>query len=179
MGAGIAQVAAAAKCQVHLVDLSSDALVKAQNNILSSLRRVAKKTSEDPKIQSVYVDECMSRIKPTTKSAIAVASADLVIEAIVEKIETKRQLFQSIDSLAPKSAIFASNTSSLAIREIAQACPQRLSRFVGLHFFNPVPQMKLVEIVRLKETDNGVESELVQFVKALKKSPVLCKDTPG
>jgi 3-hydroxyacyl-CoA dehydrogenase len=179
MGAGIAQVAAAAKCQVHLVDLSSDALVKAQNNILASLRRVAKKASDDPKTQSLYVDECMSRIKSTTKSAEAVKNADLVVEAIVEKIETKRQLFQSIDSSAPTSAIFASNTSSLSIRDIAQSSPQRLSQFVGLHFFNPVPQMKLVEIVRLKETTRDVESKLVHFVKALGKTPVLCKDTPG
>lgn len=102
----------------------------------------------------------------------------LAVEAIVEKLDIKQQLFTSIDKAAPKNCIFASNTSSLPIKDIANAT-QRRERFGGLHFFNPVPIMKLVEVIRTDETSQETFDALLDFSEKLRKVPVKCRDTPG
>ncbi|KAI8866885.1 Hadh protein [Ramicandelaber brevisporus] len=180
MGSGIVQVAAQNNFSVTMVDVNDQVLAKGQGYIASSLKRVAKKQfPEDAEKQAAFIKDVQSRIKVSTDSKAAASDADLVVEAIVENIELKRQLFKTLDESAPKHAIFASNTSSLPIKDIAEAVSARQSRFAGLHFFNPVPQMKLVEVVRTSEVETGVLEDLVQFCKELKKSPVLCADTPG
>lgn len=108
----------------------------------------------------------------------AVENADLVIEAIVENLETKRNLFKSVDEAAEAKTIFASNTSSLSIQEIASST-KRLDRFGGLHFFSPVPLMRLLEVVRTPETSQETFEALMSFGKAIGKTCISCKDTPG
>jgi 3-hydroxyacyl-CoA dehydrogenase len=108
----------------------------------------------------------------------AVKTADIVIEAIVENLKEKQKMFASIDDIAKPSAIFASNTSSLPIKEIAKTS-KRLNQFCGLHFFNPVPVMKLLEIVRIPETSDSTYDAVMKFGKELGKVTVTCKDTPG
>jgi len=110
----------------------------------------------------------------------AVEETDLVVEAIVENLGIKQGLFKSLDQVAPSSAIFASNTSSLQIGKIASSTSaERQAQFAGLHFFNPVPQMKLVEIIKTNQTKPGVFAALEGFVKKVGKTSVSCKDTPG
>ena len=114
----------------------------------------------------------------TTDGPAAAKTADLVVEAIVENLEVKRQLYSSLDKVAPAHTIFASNTSSLPIAAMASAT-SRADRFGGLHFFNPVPVMKLVEVVRTDKTSEATFAKLVSFGKAVGKHTVACKDTPG
>ncbi|KAJ3317673.1 hypothetical protein HDU76_001092 [Blyttiomyces sp. JEL0837] len=180
MGAGIVQVASQAKLNVTMVDLSEDALNKGKQIISTSLKRVAKKKFEgDEAAQKAFVDDVFSRISTSTNaSAVASAGLDLIVEAIVENLKTKQALFSQLDSVAPKHTIFASNTSSLPIGDIASVT-QRKDRFAGLHYFNPVPQMKLVEIIRTPETSDEVFNSLFAMSKAMGKVPVACKDTPG
>ncbi|KAJ3202824.1 hypothetical protein HK099_001726 [Clydaea vesicula] len=180
MGAGIAQVAAQSNVNVTVVDLNQEALNKGSAIISSSLKRVAKKKFQDnvPE-QEKFVNNVMKNVKFETNLNSACQNADLIIEAVSENLNLKHKLFIAIDKVAPKHTVLASNTSSLKIKEIAQHCPSRFSNFAGLHFFNPVPQMKLVEIIRIPETDEKVTQALVEFCKKLGKVPVLCKDTPG
>ncbi|KAJ3187153.1 hypothetical protein HDU85_007191 [Gaertneriomyces sp. JEL0708] len=179
MGAGIVQVAAQAGYKVAMVDLKEDFLKKGEKIITSSLKRVAKKKFNGDEAQiKTFTDEVMSRISLSTDSTKAVSDSQLVIEAIVENLDTKKALFKALDAAAPKDAIFASNTSSLPIADIA-AATNRKDRFVGLHYFNPVPQMKLVEIIRIPETSDAVFQTLVDVSKKMGKVPVACKDTPG
>ncbi|KAJ3416769.1 hypothetical protein HDV05_000143 [Chytridiales sp. JEL 0842] len=179
MGAGIVQVAAQSKLNVTMVDLSQDTLDKGKTIISSSLKRIAKKKFEgDDAAQKAFVDDVFSRITTGTDSSKAAASSDLVVEAIVENLNVKRSLFSQLDAAAPAKTIFASNTSSLPIGDIASAT-KRLDRFAGLHYFNPVPQMKLVEIIRTQETSDGVFQALWDMSKTMGKVPVVCKDTPG
>ena len=181
MGSGIAQVAAASNYRVNLVDTSEDSLQKGQGYIVKSLKRVAKKKFQgDEPRQSQYVDDVLSRIKLTTDTEAAAAGADLIVEAIVEKIEAKRDLFALFDKTAPSESILASNTSSLSIGKIGEIVSnKRKPQIAGLHFFNPVPQMKLVEIIRTDNTIQETIDRLRGFVSSLKKATVLCKDTPG
>ncbi|KAJ2406815.1 hypothetical protein GGI10_005109, partial [Coemansia sp. RSA 2530] len=148
MGSGIAQVAATHKHEVTLVDVSQEALDRGKAYMAKSLKRVAKKKhAEDEAAQSQFVAEIMSRVSLSTKPQEAVSRADLVIEAIVENLKVKQDLFAQLSKAAPQQAILASNTSSLPIGKIAELLDsQRKQRFIGLHFFNPVPQMKLVEV---------------------------------
>ncbi|KAJ3362095.1 hypothetical protein GGF32_006549 [Allomyces javanicus] len=179
MGAGIVQVSAQAGCQVTMVDVTPEALAKGEKIILSSLKRTAKKKyAEDAAGAQSFVDQIMANIHQSTEGAQAATKADLVVEAIVENLTVKQKLFAALDEAAPKHTIFASNTSSLKIADIAEAT-QRRDRFAGLHFFNPVPQMKLVEVIRTRDTSDVVFNSLLQFCRDLKKAPVSCKDTPG
>ncbi|KAI9101291.1 3-hydroxyacyl-CoA dehyrogenase [Phlyctochytrium arcticum] len=162
-----------------MVDLKQEYLGKGEKIITSSLKRVAKKKfGEDAAASQKYIDDVMSRITLSTDSEKAASESQLVIEAIVENLDTKRKLFKSLDAAAPSNAIFASNTSSLAIGDIA-AATNRKDRFAGLHFFNPVPQMKLVEVIRIPETSDEVFTALYDLTKNMGKIPVACKDTPG
>ncbi|XP_056593551.1 hydroxyacyl-coenzyme A dehydrogenase, mitochondrial [Triplophysa dalaica] len=180
MGAGIAQVAAATGHSVVLVDMSEDILKKTFKGIETSLKRVAKKKfAEKPEDGEAFVQKVVKNISIATDAAASVAQGtDLVVEAIVENVKVKQNLFGSLDKVAPEHTIFASNTSSLPISEIASST-SRLDRFGGLHFFNPVPMMKLVEVIKTPTTSQQTFVTLLEFSKALGKHPVSCKDTPG
>lgn len=179
MGSGIAQVAAQTGHDVTLVDVSDDLLSKSRKNIETSVGRVAKKKFvDDAKAGEKFVSETLGRLQVNTSAEKATSNTDLVIEAIVENLETKQRLFAAIDKTAPSSTLFASNTSSLPIKKIAIATG-RMDRFGGLHFFNPVPVMKLVEVVRIPETSNETNQALLDFGKAMGKTTVEAKDTPG
>lgn len=179
MGSGIAQVAAATGHNVVMVDQSEDILNKSKAAIQKSLGRVAKKKfADDEGKQTAFVTDVLGRIGTNTDAVSAAKTTDLVVEAIVENLEVKQQLFAALDAAAPQHTIFASNTSSLPIKDIAVAT-SRLDRFGGLHFFNPVPMMKLVEVIKIPETTDETFQSLVDFGKAVGKTTVDCKDTPG
>lgn len=172
------QVAAQSGHNVSLVELDFDLLKKADAAINNSLTRIAKKLHKDKLAADDFISETRSRLKGTTNLNEAVEDVDLVIEAIVENLETKQKLFATIDEVAKPKTIFASNTSSLSIGEIALNT-KRKDRFGGLHFFSPVPVMRLLEVVRTPETSQEVHDELMAFGKAIGKTCISCKDTPG
>ncbi|KAI5634903.1 3-hydroxyacyl-CoA dehydrogenase, NAD binding domain-containing protein [Phthorimaea operculella] len=177
MGSGIAQVAAQAGQNVTLVDVSSDVLAKAQKSIGNNLGRVAKKVYKDnPQEGEKFVSESMARIKTSSDPAEGAKSADLVVEAIVENLDVKHKLFKQLDSVT--HAILASNTSSLSINEISSVV-KRKDKFGGLHFFNPVPVMRLLEVVRGAETSEETYKSMMAWGKAVGKTCITCKDTPG
>ena len=178
MGSGIVQVSAQSNFHVTLFDLNEGLLEKARANISKSLARVAsKKFKDDAAAAEKFQQETLGRIVATSDINAAVGEADLVVEAIVENLKIKQDLFADIDKIAPSSAIFASNTSSLPITDISNGT--RADKFVGLHFFNPVPVMKLVEVISLETTSNETKDAVVKFGEAVGKSVVHCKDTPG
>lgn len=182
MGSGVAQVTAQAGINVTLVDLDQKSLDRAVQTIEKSVSRVVKKKfAEDPAGGQAFLDGIMSKVSVNTSAESAVAETDLVLEAIVENLEVKQKLFGSLDSVAPQSALFASNTSSLSIKDIAaNLSPERQAQFGGLHFFNPVPMMKLLEVVRANGmTSDQTFEDLLQYGRDIKKSVVKCEDTPG
>ncbi|KAL1494535.1 hypothetical protein ABEB36_010118 [Hypothenemus hampei] len=179
MGSGIAQVAAQSGNNVTILETDENQLENAQKIISNSLARVAKKFFKDDNQKSqAFVQEISTKITGTTDLKRAVANADLVIEAVVENLEVKHKLFKSLDEAAPARTIFASNTSSLSISELATVI-QRKEKFGGLHFFNPVPLMKLLEVVRTSETSVDTLETFLNWGKSLGKTCVQCKDTPG
>lgn len=179
MGSGIAQVTAQAGIQVTVVDQTDALLKKAMSGIEKSLQRVVKKLHADnPKAGEELYKSVLGLMSVSTDTGRTVSKTDLVIEAIVENVDVKRKLFSAIDAAAPKHTIFASNTSSIPIKEIAVAT-KRLDRFGGLHFFNPVPVMKLLEVVKISETSAETFESLMQYGKAIGKTTVTCKDSPG
>lgn len=179
MGSGIAQVAAAAGQKVCLVETNDKLLQGANSRIHESLKRVAKKIYKDkPADGDKYVEETMSRISGSTNPSEAVKSTDLVVEAIVENMGIKQKLFATLDVAAPAHTIFTSNTSSLSITEIASQC-QRKDKFGGLHFFNPVPVMKLLEVVRTNDTSDETFKKMMAWGQEVGKTCITCKDTPG
>lgn len=179
MGSGIAQVSAQTGHNVTIVELDQDVLNNTRKRIEQSVQRVAKKVYKDtPQDGEKFVSETLSRINTSTSLPDVVQDSDLVLEAIVENLSIKHKLFKSIDDIAPKKTIFASNTSSLSIGEIASVT-NRKDRFAGLHFFNPVPVMKLLEVVRTPETSNETYEVLMAWGKAIGKTTITCKDTPG
>jgi 3-hydroxybutyryl-CoA dehydrogenase len=173
MGAGIAQVAAAAGFQTVVREVSGEIVEKGLKNIEKNLARLVEKGALDEGRKG----EVRGRLKGTT-ALEDLKDCDVVIEAIIEQLPAKRELFSGLDALCPASTIFASNTSSLTITEIATAT-KRPERFVGLHFFNPVPVMKLVEVVRTIATDPAVYEEMVAFGAKLGKTPVRAHDSTG
>lgn len=179
MGSGIAQIAAQAGQNVTLVDVSADVLTKSQKSIGANLGRVAKKLYKDkPQEGEKFVAESLGRIKTATDAAEGSKSADLVVEAIVENMEVKHKLFKILDEAAPQHAILASNTSSLSINEIGSVV-KRKDKFGGLHFFNPVPVMRLLEVVKGAETSEPTYKAMMEWGKAVGKTCITCKDTPG
>nr|XP_020447343.1 hydroxyacyl-coenzyme A dehydrogenase, mitochondrial [Monopterus albus] len=179
MGAGIAQVAASTGHSVKLVDTSDDILKKSVKGIEGSLKRVVKKKFADkPEAGEEFIQKVLQNVSTSTDAGSAVQDSDLVLEAIVENLKIKQDLFGRLDKLAPAHTIFASNTSSLPISDIASST-SRLDRFGGLHFFNPVPMMKLVEVIATSATSQETFDSLLNFSKAMGKVPVSCKDTPG
>merc|ERR1711971_754395 len=180
MGAGIAQVGAQTGHKVPMVDLSQEVLDKSQARISQSIQRVAKKKfKEDPTAAEQFVQESMARLTIALKPDEALTTADLVVEAVTESLDLKKKLFSGYDKIAPPKTIFASNTSSLSIRDIAQSTPERMDRFGGLHFFNPVAVMKLLEVVRTSETSDETFQAMMDWGKAMTKVCVSAKDTPG
>ena len=173
MGSGIAQVCAAAGFPTLVREVSVELVDKGLKGIDKNLSRLVEKgtISEDVK------GEIRGRLKGTT-SLEDLKSCDLIVEAIIERLSAKRELFAALEAICPPSTIFASNTSSLTITEIATAT-KRPQRFVGLHFFNPVPVMKLVEVVRTIATEESVYEEMVAFGAKLGKTPVRAKDSTG
>jgi len=173
MGSGIAQVCAEAGYDVVVREVDEGALKKGLGKIESFLARGVEKGKVKPERK----DEVMGRLKGTTNLA-DLAKCDFVIEVVVENIEAKRQVFQALDAACGPHAIFASNTSSLSITEMA-ATTKRADRFVGLHFFNPVPLMKLVEVVRSPLTSPEAFEQAVAFATSLGKTPVRAGDKTG
>ncbi|GJQ83655.1 hypothetical protein Trydic_g14365 [Trypoxylus dichotomus] len=179
MGSGIAQVTAQAGQNVTLVEINEDLIQKARTSIVTSLTRVAKKLYKDrPSEGEAFIKNAQSRIKTSTNPSEAVRDADLVIEAIIENIDNKHELFKTLDKAAPAKTLFASNTSSLSIGEIASVT-NRKDKFGGLHFFNPVPVMKLLEVVRIPETSDETYTAFMEWGKSIGKTCITCKDTPG
>jgi len=173
MGAGIAQVSAAAGFSTIVREVSPELLDKGIQGIEKNLARLVEKGT----ITDVAKGEIRGRLKGTTVIE-DLKDCDLIIEAIIEQLPAKRDLFATLDKICPQKTIFASNTSSLTITEIATAT-KRPQRFVGLHFFNPVPVMKLVEVVRTIATDAVVYDEMVAFGTKLGKTAVRANDSTG
>lgn len=172
MGSGIAQVAATAGYKTLLFDVSEAAVQKAAAKLQSDLCILVDKG----KLTAEKRDAIFARI--VFLSDIQQCRADVFIEAIVEKLEAKISLFSQLAAINPQHTIFASNTSSLSIAAIARELPNP-ERVAGLHFFNPAPLMKLVEVVQGEQTSESVVQQLVDLTKALGKVPVVCKDSPG
>jgi len=173
MGSGIAQVCAAAGYETVVREVAPELVEKGLKGIEKNLARLVEKGT----ISEVAKNEIRGRLKGTT-AIEDLKNCDLVIEAIIEQLPAKRELFSALDKLCPANTIFASNTSSLTITEIATST-KRPERFVGLHFFNPVPVMKLVEVVRTIATDAAVYDEMVSFGAKLGKTPVRAHDSTG
>ncbi len=174
MGNGIAHVCATGGLQVTLIDVSQEALDRGRATIEKNLgRQVAKE-----RLTQDEMDAALERIALSTSIEQGVAEADLVIEAVPEKVELKRTVFAQLDASAPPHAILASNTSSISITEIA-AATNRPEKVIGMHFMNPVPIMKLIEIVRGLATDDATTTAIVELSTALGKTPVEVNDFPG
>src|ERR1700684_1803568 len=173
MGSGIAQVAANAGCQVTVREVSQQLVEKGLRSIEKNLQRLVDKGT----LTQVQRDEVRARLRGTTNLE-DLKDCDIVIEAIIEQLPAKRELWGALDKICPKATIFASNTSSLSITEMA-TFTQRPDRFLGLHFFNPVPVMKLVEVIRTIATDPKVNEEVVAFAGRLGKTPVRTSDRTG
>ena len=174
MGGGIAQVAAGAGFEVMLNGIDQPSI----DSCLAGIRRNLAKLAEKGKLEAGQPEAILSRISGQVSLAVAAAGVDLAIEAVNEQLEIKRGIFAELEKHAPAGAILASNTSSLSVTRIAGGV-SRPERVIGLHFFNPVPVMKLVEIIVGLATSDGVYQEARAFVQALGKSPVRVEDMPG
>lgn len=173
MGAGIAQVAATAELAVRLCDADAGALERARETIRGSLEKLAEK-GKLPESPGTILD----RIRVVRGIAEAVDGADLVVEAVPESLELKRTIFGALDEAAPAGAILASNTSSLPIASIASAT-SRPDRVVGMHFFNPVPLMPLLEVVRASGTSEATVAAVCEAGRRMGKDPIVVRDAPG
>jgi 3-hydroxybutyryl-CoA dehydrogenase len=173
MGNGIAQTCASAGFNVILMEVAKEPL----NRGVASIAKSLDKFVEKGKLSQADRDATFGRIKPTT-DVTDLQGCDLVIEAIVENVEIKTKLFQQLDEMMAPHGIICTNTSSLCVIELA-AKTKRPNRVAGLHFFNPVPIMKLVEVVKTIATTQDVVDALFEFSRKLGKEPILAQDTPG
>ncbi|HEY5883397.1 MAG TPA: 3-hydroxybutyryl-CoA dehydrogenase [Pyrinomonadaceae bacterium] len=175
MGSGIAQVAAGAGFETVVREVSDELIQKGFVGIEKSLAKFAEKGNITAEQQKAIRD----RLSGTT-SFEDLADCDIIIEAIIENIDEKRRVYAELDRICKPETVFASNTSSISITEMmAATSPERQQRFIGLHFFNPVPIMKLVEVVKTILTDETVYEESVEFAKQLGKVPVKASDKTG
>lgn len=172
MGGGIAQVAAQSGFHTILYDVSSDMVARARQRLQQDLETLEGKQ----KITTAQKHETLGRLQYT--SSINDCAADVVIEAIVEKPEVKIELFNQLADFNPSATIFATNTSSLSVSAIAREVPYP-ERVAGMHFFNPAPVMKLVEVVRAEQTSDEAATAIYELAKQMGKTPVICKDAPG
>ncbi len=173
MGHGIAQVLAQAKYSVALQDVDEGALQRARSGISRSLDRLAKKNT-----LSEGADAILGRVKLTTSLEEAAGAAGFVIEAVPEKLELKLAIFEKLDKAAPAGAVLATNTSQLSVTRIA-AATSRPGQVIGMHWFNPVPVMKLVEIVRAVQTSDETLEKTEALSRAAGKETVVVKDSQG
>jgi 3-hydroxybutyryl-CoA dehydrogenase len=174
MGHGIAYVAALAGCDVRLTDARPDALPQAMNKIEQLLDGAVKRG----KVATLDREKILARLRLEQALDSAVKGAGVVIEAVVEDLDVKRRLFSAVEAAAPRHALLASNTSSLSISEIASglSAPARL---IGMHFFNPVHIMKLVEVVTHGPASRPAAERAVAFARQLGKEPIVVRDSPG
>jgi 3-hydroxybutyryl-CoA dehydrogenase len=177
MGSGIAQVCSTAGFEVTVLEVEQKYLDKGFAGIEKSLAKFAERPVDKGGITPQQKDEIRTRLKGTTNKA-ALADCDIVIEAIIENVEEKKTMYASLDDIVKKDAIFASNTSSISVTELLTAT-KRPERFIGLHFFNPVPVMKLVEVVKTIATSPAVYDAACEFTKRLGKVPVRTSDKTG
>lgn len=173
MGSGIAQVCAQAGFNVIMQDVNELSLERGHDSIVHHLHRAV----ERQRMTEEEKDAALSRIV-TTLDLADIYDVDLVIEAVIENIDVKKELFQQVDKVVWQETILATNTSSLPITEIA-AATNRPEKVIGMHFMNPVPVMKLVEIIRALQTDDTTYETIVTVTKALYKTAVTVKDIPG
>ena len=173
MGSGIAQTAAQSGLQVTVREVTTELIDKGFANIDKSLARLVQRGT----LTAVERDAARSRLRGTTKLE-DLAGCDFIIEAITEQLPAKKDLFRALDAVCPPQTIYASNTSSLSITEMAVAT-RRPERFVGLHFFNPVPIMKLVEVIRTIATDPKVYEQVTAFAGRMGKTAVRTSDRTG
>jgi len=172
MGAGIAQVAATAGFEVSVLEVDQKYLDKGFGGIEKSLAKFAEKGAIKETPQAIR-----ARLKGTTRQQ-DLADCDIIIEAVIENADEKKKMYAALDGIVKKDAIFASNTSSISITELLTST-KRPERFIGLHFFNPVPLMKLVEVARTIATDAGVYDTAYEFARKLDKVPVRTSDKTG
>jgi enoyl-CoA hydratase/3-hydroxyacyl-CoA dehydrogenase len=170
MGHGIAQVSAMAGYNVAIRDIDQSFLDKAMEKVRWSLNKLVEKG----KISSKDAETILARISTFVDLKESLNNCDLVIEAVPEDMNLKKKVFAEVDKLAPSSTVFASNTSTLPITEIANTT-SRPNRFIGIHFFNPPQLMPLVEVIPGTKTDNDLVDSTIQFIKTVGKEPVLCK----
>ncbi|MFL6193161.1 MAG: 3-hydroxyacyl-CoA dehydrogenase family protein [Thermoanaerobaculia bacterium] len=173
MGSGIAEVAARSGYETVVREVSDELVEKGLEKIRGSFAKAVDKG----KLDAAARDEAVARLSGTVDLA-AMVDCDVVVEAIVENLEDKRKTFSALDEAVKEDAIFASNTSSLTITQMAMFT-RRPDRFVGLHFFNPVPVMKLVEVVRTLLTSDAAYDRAFEFARSLGKEPIACRDNSG
>lgn len=172
MGSGIAQVAAQSGYKTIQFDVNESMLEKSKSGIEKSLQMLLEKN----KISDLQKEQALSNLSLT--SDINTCKADIIIEAIIEKVDAKITLFSQLASINSNQTILATNTSSISVNEIAQkvTMPQRV---IGMHFFNPATLMKLVEVIKTEQTDETVVNTILQVCKQMNKVAVVCKDSPG
>jgi len=173
MGSGIAQVAAMAGHEVHVYDANPVAAQSAANNLKISIQKLVEKGKCTPEkseevLKNIFFQSSIDKLN----------YCELIIEAIVESIDVKKEVFSALESIVSDTCILASNTSSLSIASIASAC-NKPERFIGIHFFNPANIMPLVEIIPALQTDNTITNKSIELIKSWGKTVVVCKDTPG
>ena len=174
MGSGIAQVALEAGFQVCLVDTEKAFVDRG----IANIRKFLGKKVEKGKLTSSQCDEILSRLSGMTDMAGAVKDVVMVVEAVFEKFELKKEIFQKLDALCPPDVILASNTSTLSITSIA-AVTKNPQRVIGTHYFSPVPAMRLVEVIRGRETSDATADRTVAICRKFGKTPIVVKDIPG
>ncbi len=174
MGNGIAHVFAQHEYDVNLIDISENALGRGISNIEKNLDRMVAREKIEPGLKKATLD----RISTFTSLQEGVSNAELIVEAATENVELKKAIFKDLDNFAPEGSILATNTSSISITEIA-AATGRAEQVIGMHFMNPVPIMKLVEIIRGYSTSNEVTALIMKVSKTLGKIPVEVNDYPG
>jgi 3-hydroxybutyryl-CoA dehydrogenase len=173
MGNGIAQICAAAGLSVAMIDVDDAAVARGRTAVSSSLDRLVKKE----KMTGAEKDAILGRIRGTTDYG-ALASCDCVVEAATENEPLKVKILQQVDGLAKPDAILATNTSSISITKLA-AATKRADRFIGMHFFNPVPLMTLVEVIRGLQTSDATVEATTALAKRLGKTPIVVRNAPG
>lgn len=172
MGAGIAQIAAEAGFEVVLRDIEDRFVEKGMDTIKKNVQRGVEKG----KLNAPDAEVILSRLHPTTKLE-DLGTVDFVFEAVIEKMDLKKEVYSTIDKICPPEAVFASNTSGLSITEIASATA-RPAQVIGMHFFNPVPVLKLVEVIKGAKTDEGVFNLALEMARKLGKDPIAVNEAP-
>ena len=174
MGAGIAQIAVEAGYQVGLTDIKDEFVERG----IGTIKQFISRKLEKEKINREQYDNIMGRLYGTTDLRDALDGTELVVEAVLEKMDLKKEVFKEMGELCDENVVLATNTSTLSVTEIASGAryPERV---VGTHFFSPVPLMRLVEVVRAKQTSEDTIKRAVDFCKAVGKTPIIVKDIPG